>query len=201
MKRRSLPYWSYPHTWRGFRITNANPILANVPCVYLIEHFTTGKCYIGATHNLARRLMEHAYDHRSKKYVPRLSAALSRFGRQDFGVTPLYCSFDHDTLHDVEAAMISAYNSVHRGYNVAKSEQDRRALFGTRTAASWADPISRAKRIRIGSSAASRERKSKAMLGRQRITNGRVEKMISITAAIPPGWRRGGVSRKGRVLT
>lgn len=77
--------------------------------IYKITNKKTGKCYIGATHNLKRRKREHKKRFSSKDYTFRILAEYN----------------SPDELHEAEKYWIWHYNSYKDGYNKTKGGMGR----------------------------------------------------------------------------
>lgn len=118
-----------------------------IGCIYKFTNKINGKCYIGKTANLNRRLWEHK--HETCKKSTAFGKALLKYG---------YCGFNFNILikirritdikklnrilDNLEKYYIEKYNSYHFGYNLTKggdgslefhhSEETRRKMSITR---------------------------------------------------------------------
>lgn len=85
--------------------------------IYLIRNLINGKCYIGKTINLKRRIYEHfmAYSEGCKF----LSRAIKKYGKENFSVEILHEGIIPELLNDFEIQAIKEYNTkAPHGYNL-----------------------------------------------------------------------------------
>ena len=100
--------------------------LPKVPGIYLIENIINGKCYVGQSINLRKRLLQHySNGHNSKFYYKHLYAAISKYGICNFKLTILevidpFITNLPELLNSLEISYIEKYNSFTCGYNKTK---------------------------------------------------------------------------------
>ena len=86
------------------------------PGIYLIRNVLNGKCYVGLSKNVRRRLVEHAG---GRGCSPIIQKAILKYGTASFVAEPLYYSLmTTDGLLEAETYLIAAYNCIRAGYNV-----------------------------------------------------------------------------------
>jgi group I intron endonuclease len=101
-----------------FVIDVENPVLRR-PGAYLIRNRLNGKCYVGISQDLKRRLREHE---RGSGFSPVLLKAILKYGSGQFEAIPLFYSLaGTDHLPAIEADLIAAWGGVTHGYNVQAS--------------------------------------------------------------------------------
>jgi group I intron endonuclease len=107
--------------WRGFRANPENPPLQR-PGAYLLRHIASGKCYIGISANVAKRLIEHARPSAVKSQML-IHKALHKHGLAAFDVVPLFYSLKGtEGLSSIEADMIVDYDTIMpKGYNLLEN--------------------------------------------------------------------------------
>jgi group I intron endonuclease len=105
-----------------FKTQIDNPPLPR-PGLYRIVCVPTGKCYVGAGHNLLTRSRNGL---RNRK----LAWAISRFGIDNFIFQPLAYSIDDsaDWLNNVEREWIKMLDAVASGFNMAKASASISAI-------------------------------------------------------------------------
>jgi group I intron endonuclease len=83
--------------------------------VYQLINQVNGKCYIGISENVARRIRTHR-DAKLKK----LGNAIRKYGTQKFLAHPVAYSVDErtDWLPVLEAQLIAEFDAIKNGYNV-----------------------------------------------------------------------------------
>lgn len=93
--------------------------------IYKFTNITNGKCYIGKTANLERRLWEH--QHETCKKDTAFGRALRKYGYANFKLELLIKIKRINTkkqlntiLDNLERYYINKYNSFHFGYNLTK---------------------------------------------------------------------------------
>lgn len=98
-----------------FQLDPDNPPLSRAGA-YLIRNTVNGKCYVGISQNVSRRLGDHA---RSYGCAPLLIKAIKKHGVGAFEAIPiLYSLKGTDWLPVAEAVLILAWNALEHGYNV-----------------------------------------------------------------------------------
>lgn len=86
------------------------------PGAYLIRNIVNGKCYVGISQNVAKRLKEHA---RGTSKASLLRKAIKKYGASAFEATPLlYSTCGTAWLPIVEAELIILWNCLEHGYNI-----------------------------------------------------------------------------------
>jgi hypothetical protein len=109
-------------TWNGFSVFSAN-IPKELPGIYLIEHLSTGRRYVGISQNIAQRLRAHlrsqSRDRRSKLFIE-----LRAQGASAFRAVPLFYSLNGTRgLAKIESELIRDLDCIERGYNVAAASR------------------------------------------------------------------------------
>ena len=100
--------------------------LPKVPGIYLIKNIINGKCYVGQSINLRKRLLQHySNGHNPKFYYKHLYAAISKHGISNFKLTILevvdpFISDLPELLNSLEVSYIEKYDSFNCGYNKTK---------------------------------------------------------------------------------
>jgi group I intron endonuclease len=104
--------------WYGFTVLPENIPLPRAG-VYLITNQVNGKCYVGISLNIERRIRQHS----KIGYKGRLPSAFKKHGLDKFLVTPLYYTINNDTvgLEEIEANTIEKLDSVNLGYNTIEA--------------------------------------------------------------------------------
>ena len=107
-----------PKTTR-FKI-NPNNLPLRRPGVYLLRNTVNGKCYVGMSINVKRRLSYHSCGHGRS---PVISIAIRKYGVGMFEAIPLYYSLsvNDDALLQAEASLIASWDCMRYGYNVMAS--------------------------------------------------------------------------------
>lgn len=83
--------------------------------VYVIRHLVTGRCYVGISADVARRVGEHA---RGRGGAGRLQDAIRAEGAGAFVIIPVFYTLAGTIgLAEVEAEIIAANRAVEDGYN------------------------------------------------------------------------------------
>jgi hypothetical protein len=88
---------------------------------YLVRHDVTGRCYVGVSHNVAKRLIGHANGQGPRKF----KNAVRKYGPDAFTCIPLYYSLTTDTSHlpQIETVLIAEYRCLGtRGFNVKAAD-------------------------------------------------------------------------------
>jgi hypothetical protein len=107
--------------WRGFRVFNDNIPEAR-PGAYVIQHLTTGRSYVGISHDIRKRLASYV---QQQKISHKFKNALRKYGTGAFVVLPVYYSITQECkeLPLVEALLIAELNSVGAGYNTKLADE------------------------------------------------------------------------------
>ena len=85
--------------------------------IYLIRNLINGKCYIGKTINLKRRIYEHFMGH--SEGCKLLSRAIKKYGKENFSVEILHEGIIPELLDEFEIQAIKEHNTkAPRGYNL-----------------------------------------------------------------------------------
>lgn len=144
--------------------------------VYLITNKVNGKQYVGVTTvGIVRRWILYERDSRKKNQVG-LSAAIAKYGKNNFLMEEIVCAFSYESMCQIEIDLIkdrgtrvpSGYN-IHQG-GVGKTREHRRAI----SEAVKARPVSEETRKKL----------SGAMKGR-RHTPESIAKMSAARMGIP----------------
>lgn len=102
----------------GFQADSNNIPLIGCAGVYQLINQVNGKCYIGISQDVARRIRQHS-DAKQRK----LGNAIRKYGTLQFMVNPVAYSIDDrtDWLPVLEAQLIAEFDSVKNGYNVVEA--------------------------------------------------------------------------------
>lgn len=85
--------------------------------IYLIQNLINGKCYIGKTINLKRRIYEHFMGY--SEGCKLLSRAIKKYGKENFSVEVLHEGIIPELLDEFEIQAIREYNTkAPHGYNL-----------------------------------------------------------------------------------
>ena len=111
--------------WFGFRVYPSN-IPKKLPGVYLFTNMHNGKKYVGVSYCLYDRCRDHSRSASTKitnVTKNKIRSAFASYGRHSFLLTPLYYTLRAPRLHllEIEAQLISDYDSVRSGYNICES--------------------------------------------------------------------------------
>ena len=90
--------------------------------IYKITNIINGKCYIGQSQAVNKRLSDHKYNSTSKdKFndIPKLYNAIRKYGKNNFKFEIISNDIDNWQLDFWERFYICLYNSVYNGYNIA----------------------------------------------------------------------------------
>ncbi len=100
--------------WARFQADPTNLPMSR-PGAYRIVHVETGKCYVGISQNVKKRLQNHPL----RSEPTRIANAMRKHGRAAFFVEPLYYSLS-DTAHlpALEALLIVQFDAIVNGYNI-----------------------------------------------------------------------------------
>lgn len=144
--------------------------LRDISCIYIIKCLENGKCYVGQTKNLQRRLREHLYSLR--KNTARnsyLQADYNKYGIDAFDYEILYKS--NDNLDDKEREYIAKYREAGLCYNIFSG-----GLIGYEVPQSFKDNVS--KRTKgVKHSAETRKKQSENTKRQWKECTGYAEKM------------------------
>ena len=115
----SFPFNISPNdliNWRGFKAIKWN-LPPKKPGVYGLIHIETGRAYIGLASYMSDRFSKHG----AGESGPKIRNAIQKYGRNAFLAVPLYFPIrGTDSLLDVEASLIQAFDSVKHGFNIAE---------------------------------------------------------------------------------
>lgn len=90
----------------------------SVTGVYCIENNINGKCYIGQSVNVRRRIRRHIRDIGNLKYVSAITLALAKYGEQSFSYKLLE-QCQREELNDKEVYFINKFKCMApNGYNL-----------------------------------------------------------------------------------
>ena len=93
------------------------PILRK-PGAYLIRNLQNGKCYVGISRDIAKRVRQHERGLRGA-HRTMLRKAIVKYGANSFEALPLLYSLDSvDWLGGAEAELIVAWGGLTHGYNI-----------------------------------------------------------------------------------
>ena len=96
--------------------------------VYKIEHFPTGRLYIGSSCRVPTRLRNHRQALVAGKHVNKfLQAAWNKYGSKEFIFTPVIFCEEKDLLF-YEQTLIDGFETVRRGFNFAPVAGSRRGV-------------------------------------------------------------------------
>lgn len=87
------------------------------PGIYMLLHNASGRCYVGMSKNIKRRMGQYSRGYSSG----RIGRAIKKYGRSEFTVIPLFYMFHHDAdyLLKIEAQLIARYSAFGpRGFNL-----------------------------------------------------------------------------------
>ena len=89
--------------------------------IYKITNIINGKCYIGQSVDIYRRLAEHKSSTYRKDYADKtLYKAISKYGIENF-IFEIIEECDIESLNDRENYWMSECNSIKNGYNQVKA--------------------------------------------------------------------------------
>ena len=92
-------------------------ISARSGCVYIFSNKVNGKCYVGQTWNLQRRIRDH---NNGNGYAKLLAYAIKKYGANNFDVRVITCCDSQEDLDQAEKAQIQVNNTLApHGYNLA----------------------------------------------------------------------------------
>ena len=87
--------------------------------IYKHTSKTSGKSYIGITHNVEQRWYNHQYD-ASKGSTNHFHRAIRKYGNDNW-ITEIICvSKSRENISDLEKYFISEYDTLHNGYNMTE---------------------------------------------------------------------------------
>ena len=200
--------------WHGFRSYAKNTPLA-LPGVYLLKEIATGRCYVGASMNLAARCKIHANATDPRSSIQR---AIKEEGADAFLLIPLWYTPDASFLPETESSLQQAYSSLWRGFNekeltsrnmhsLSARKQRGETCKATMASAAFKEQRSATMRAvharpdvkekhRASVIAANARPETKALIaaskrGRVWITNDEASRHVYPDTPLPIGWRYG----------
>src|SRR3990167_1695877 len=100
-------------------------------CIYKSTNKINGKCYIGFSNNLPRRIYSHKRAALKLGIVTKFYNAIRRHGWESFDWEIIYLSVDRDyTLKIIEPLLIKEFDSINSGYNQTKGGEQGPILYG-----------------------------------------------------------------------
>lgn len=91
--------------------------LNGISCIYIIKCLKNGKCYVGQTKNVYRRLREHKRDlEKNISHNPLMQADYNKYGLDAFDYEILYES--DENLDEKEREYIQKYRELNSCYNI-----------------------------------------------------------------------------------
>ena len=102
--------------------------IPKVPGIYLLKNIINGKCYIGQSINLRKRINNHLNNSTNIRFTGKhLYSAMNKYGIENFKITLLeiinpleYEEPIYDILNKLEIYYIEKFNSFNCGYNKTK---------------------------------------------------------------------------------
>ena len=106
--------------------------------IYLFRNKVNGKCYVGQTCNIYRRIREHVYEAQSGSSF-KFHQAIRKHGFENFEFKVLHkCAGEEqvilDELNEKEIYYIDKYDSFNNGYNMTEGSRGSRGLHHTEEA-------------------------------------------------------------------
>jgi group I intron endonuclease len=105
-----------------------------------------GKCYIGRTNDLERRLVEHKHCATKKKLPNSLYRAIRKYGWDNMR-KEVICEIDSSQSQKIEEELIQAHNSVKKGYNDTYIGSGGDQWYGRRDTTEYMEFIQKMKKI------------------------------------------------------
>jgi len=180
------------------------------PGVYGLYNWQSKKWYIGMSKYVSYRLESYENYKESQHCLgPFIYKALCKYGSSAFIVVPLFYFIVTPTipeLLEVESKLIENYDSINNGYNIqqywngtygkAHSNQIKFALAEPKTRKAHLEALNRIAQDPKVNEKRSASHKGRA-IGRISVTNGILNKNLPAGSAIPEGWQRGRIVKKG----